>query len=96
MFATLDLYSGMMRGLYPGQAANPARNYPHPGMAGYHQHNLHRYQQVGKTRSNSQFTLHLPSPRIMKWMDVRLNIKKSCVIPYVKTTFYNEYPAKLK
>ena len=47
-----DLYSGMMRGLYPGQSANPGRNYSHPGMSSYHQHNLHRYQQVGKTRSN--------------------------------------------
>ena len=41
-----------MRGLYPGQSANPGRNYSHPGMSSYHQHNLHRYQQVGKTRSN--------------------------------------------
>jgi len=44
-----DLYSGMMRGLYPGQAANPGRNYPHPGMSSYHQHNLHRYQQMSDT-----------------------------------------------
>jgi len=36
----------MMRGLYPGQTPNPSRNYPHPGMSSYHQHNLHRYQQV--------------------------------------------------
>jgi len=38
---------GMMRGLYPGQGpAQSNRNYPHPGVTTYHQHNLHRYQQV--------------------------------------------------
>ena len=45
-----DLYSGMMRGLYPGQGGGgAARNYAgvHPGISSYHQHNLHRYQQVG-------------------------------------------------
>ena len=37
----------MMRGLYPGQGGQAGRNYAHPGMSSYHQHNLHRYQQVG-------------------------------------------------
>ena len=77
IFATLDLYSGMMRGLYPGQAANPTRNYPHPGMAGYHQHNLHRYQQVGKTRSNSQFTLHLLSLTPNYYLDTQIKPKEA-------------------
>ena len=42
-------YAGMMRGLYPGgQGGGGGRGYPHPGIQGYHQHNLHRYNQVGK------------------------------------------------
>ena len=42
-------YAGMMRGLYPGgQGGGGSRGYPHPGIQGYHQHNLHRYNQVGE------------------------------------------------
>jgi hypothetical protein len=42
-------YAGMMRGLYPGgQGGGGGRSYPHHGMSSYHQHNLHRYNQVGK------------------------------------------------
>ncbi len=49
-------YAGMMRGLYPGgQGGGGGRSYPHHGMSSYHQHNLHRYNQVGKY---NQFFFH--------------------------------------
>ena len=43
-------YAGMMRGLYPGGqgGGGGGRGYPHHSMSSYHQHNLHRYNQVGK------------------------------------------------
>ncbi len=46
----------MMRGLYPGgQGGGGGRSYPHHGMSSYHQHNLHRYNQVGKYNQFSFF-----------------------------------------